>query len=165
MSIYTPDLNTDDQQTAQTLTVAARTGDLTTIREILSTWPIQPGSEPAPSPGDPGLWPFNLVLIRAIEENKSHIVSYVLGTGLNLGTLAIRTALDNKSSIETFQVFFENGWDINAPLGEIEPPALAYVLPQSSRSLMLSHVFRHSCVSHRITPFSYICLPISSAMC
>ena len=117
-------LDVAEQHTAQILTAAAGTGDLTTVSEILSHWPLQPGSETVPAMHNIGLWPFPLVLYRAIEENQAQIVSYVLGLGLKLERLAIERALD-VGSIDVFQAFIDNGWEINAPLGELEPPALA----------------------------------------
>ena len=126
-----PNLNAADQHTAQVLETAARTGDLATITRILSQWPVQPGSKPAPPQGCPGLWPFNLVIYTAIEKQHSQIVSYVLGLGLKMERLAIEMALEGDPSSDIFQAFIDNGWDINAPLGEVEPPTLAYVLSQS----------------------------------
>ncbi len=117
-----------EQHTAQILAAAAGTGDLATVREILTQWPLQPGSRPAPAPYSPDLWPFGLVYYTAIEKNEPQIVSYVLGLGLKLERLAVERALDVES-LDIFQAFIDNGWDINAPLGEIEPPPLACVLP------------------------------------
>ena len=128
MTSLPSNLDAAEQHTAQILAAAAGTGDLTTVREILPHWPLQPGSGPAPATDSPDLWPFPLVLYRAIEKNQAQIVSYVLGLGLKLGRLAIEKALDVRS-VDVFRAFIDNGWDINAPLGEIEPPPLAYVLP------------------------------------
>ena len=128
MASLPSNLEATERHTAEILTAAAGTGDLATVSTILSRWSLQPSSEPASAPDDPGLWPFPLVLYQAIEENQAQIVSYVLGLGLKLQRLAIERALD-VGSIDVFQAFIDNGWDINAPLGELEPPPLAYVLP------------------------------------
>ena len=132
MTSIPANLDATERNTAEILAAAAGTGDLTAVSEILKHWPLQPGSEPAAAPNSLGLWPFPLVLYRAIEENQAQIVSYVLGLGLKLERLAVERALD-VGSADIFGAFVDHGWDINAPLGEQEPPPLAYVLslPQS----------------------------------
>ena len=75
-----------------------RGGDLVTVREILTQWPLQPGSEPAPAPNRPGLWPFGFVFYRAIDGKQAQLVSYILGLGLKLERLAIERALDAGSA-------------------------------------------------------------------
>lgn len=146
MTTLPSNLDAAEQHTAQTFAAAARTGDLATISEILQQWPLQPGSMPAPAPNIPDLWPFPLVMYTAIEEEKPQIVSYVLGLGLKLGRLAIERALD-VMSVDIFQAFIDSGWDRNAPLGQLRPPPLAYVLPLPY-VLHPSHPLIYSCVMH-----------------
>jgi hypothetical protein len=86
-------------------------------------------------------------MYRAVDEKKPQVVSYVLALGLKLERLAIERALDVKS-VDIFQAFIDNGWDINAPLGELESPPLAYVLP--SALVPPSFSFLHICLCNAL---------------
>jgi len=138
MDAIPPDLSATDQRTAQILESAASTGDLTTVTTILSQWPTQPGlvpydvpfgARPANIPYDQDLWPFTLVLYKAIEENKAEVVSYVLSRGLKPQPFATLKALD-AGSIDIFQALFDHGWDVDASLAPNMCPPFWFVLSQ-----------------------------------
>ena len=140
MDTLPSDLDAANQYTARILETAAGTGDLITVREILSQWPTQPSTEPddlpcGPKPSnmpyDQDLWPFTLALHKAIEENRFQIVSYVLSCGLKPRSLTTLKAL-NTASIDIFQALLDHEWDINAPLAPNMCPPLWCVC--SSRS-------------------------------
>lgn len=127
MAIVPPHLDEVEQEVARELESALDNNDAAAIIQALEVWASQPDPEKPVSGHDPGLWPYRLVLSGAIEQQNIQLVSYVLSHGIRIEVYAIHRALDLES-IPIFQTFLDNGWDINEPLGETSPPALAYVL-------------------------------------
>ncbi len=121
-----PDTSATDESIAETLTACIDSGDVPTIRQILEQWPLQPNSNSVSGNNEQRLWPFKLVLSKAIEKANIQLVAYVLDLGLKVEMYAVMGALDIMS-IEVFQAFIDHGWNINQPLWQSIPPALAYV--------------------------------------
>ena len=150
-----PDPSASNQHIMQVLESPVNTDDLTTIATVLSQWPTQPNPESFDAPFGPklaniihgqDLWPFTLVLYKAIEEDKAQLVSYVLGRGLKPQPLARLKALDT-SSIDIFQALFEHGWDIDAPLAPKMSPPLWFVCPRPSILWPENHRFLQDAIA------------------
>ncbi len=135
MTSVLPNPSAADQRLEKTLEDTVSSGDLATVSILLAQWPTQPSLEPSDEPFGPkpagipyeqDLWPFTVVLHKAIKEDKAQIASYVLGLGLKPQPYATMLALDI-GSIRIFQALFDNGWDIDAPLASNMCPPLWFV--------------------------------------
>jgi hypothetical protein len=67
------------------------------------------------------LWP---ALLEAVSHVRTQVVSYLLGQGVPLASVHIDQAIKVQSPA-IFDAFLQHGWDINNPLIETQPPALA----------------------------------------
>lgn len=69
---------------------------------------------------------FHAGLSAAIENNHGPVVSYLLFQGVDMNGLDFAWAT-KKKLYPMLQLLLDRGWDINTPMGRIEPPALQYV--------------------------------------
>jgi len=99
------------------MTQASIAGDLGKVQEALTFYLQAQGSH------DPKLYKFDCVLNEAIQWKQSEIISYLLSTGVPLEKVHCYKATEVKSAA-VYEVFLQNGWDINRPLDIYEPPAL-----------------------------------------
>ena len=93
---------------------ASASGDLAAVKAAFEQWNTH----------NPG-WKrrFHDGLSAAIENNHLPVVSYLLSQGVDLMDLDFAQAT-KKKSYPMLQLLLDRGWDINAPMGRIEPPAL-----------------------------------------
>lgn len=63
-------------------------------------------------------------MVGAIQLNKVYLVVELLRRGLPISPLDVLEAVKAKAK-EVLTIFFNNGWDINKPMGAMSPPALA----------------------------------------
>ncbi len=99
------------------MTQASIAGDLGKVQEALDSYLRAQGSQ------NPKLYKFDCVLNEAIQWKQSEIISYLLSTGVPLEKVHCYKATEVKSTA-VYEVFLQNGWDINRPLDIYEPPAL-----------------------------------------
>lgn len=99
------------------MTQANIAGDLGKVQEALDFYLRAQGSQ------DPKLYRFDCVLNEAIQWKQSEIISYLLSAGVPLERMHCYKATEVKSTA-VYEVFLQNGWDINRPLDIYEPPAL-----------------------------------------
>ncbi len=96
------------------MTQASIAGDLGKVQEALNFYLRE---------HDPKLYKFDSVLTEAIQGKQSEIISYLLSAGVPLEKVHCYKATEVKSTA-VYEVFLQNGWDINRPLDIYEPPAL-----------------------------------------
>jgi len=96
---------------------ASIAGDLSKVQEALDSYLREQGSH------DPKLYKFDCVLTEAIQWKQSEIISFLLSAGVPLEKVHCYKATEVKSTA-VYEVFLQNGWDINRPLDIYEPPAL-----------------------------------------
>jgi hypothetical protein len=63
-------------------------------------------------------------LLTALAHNHAEIASYLLAHGVPVGLLDIQQAIETRS-MAIFNVLLQHAWNINQPLSETQPPALA----------------------------------------
>jgi len=99
------------------MTQASIAGDLGKVQEALNFYLRAQGSH------HPKLYKFDCALNEAIQWKQPEIVSYLLSAGVPLEKVHCYKATEVKSTA-VYEVFLQNGWDINKPLDIYEPPAL-----------------------------------------
>ncbi|RLM00455.1 hypothetical protein CFD26_106099 [Aspergillus turcosus] len=100
---------------------ASASGDFDTVQRILGSYLANR------SPESYTLQEFWPVLLTAIAYDRPEIVSYLLDVGIPLSLVHIQQATETKSAAIS-DVFLRHGWNINEPLSETQPPALAFVV-------------------------------------
>lgn len=96
------------------MTQASIAGDLGKVQEALNFYLRE---------HDPKLYKFDSILTEAIQGKQSEIISYLLSARVPLEKVHCYKATEVKSTA-VYEVFLQNGWDINRPLDIYEPPAL-----------------------------------------
>lgn len=99
------------------MTQASIAGDLGKVQENLDSYLRGQGSQ------NPKLYQFDRVLNEAIRWKRPEIIFYLLSAGVPLEKVHHYRATEVKSTA-VYEVFLQNGWDINRPLDNYEPPAL-----------------------------------------
>lgn len=97
---------------------ASASGDLDTIKRILGSYLADR------SPEKYALQEFWPVLLTALAYDYPEIVSYLLDVGIPLALVHVQQAIETKSAA-VFDVLLRHGWNINEPLSETQPSALA----------------------------------------
>jgi hypothetical protein len=98
-------------------------GRLQEVHQILFQYLLEPGHGPHPVTGQFDLNIFGTSLAEAIIHKQPHIVSYLFNMRVGRPSEFVTTACQ-ASSAGIFQVFLHYGWDINQPVGRLDPPAL-----------------------------------------
>ena len=73
---------------------------------------------------DPNVRQFSGVMSYAIRSNKPCLVEELLRRKLPMSPLYVVEAVKTRAK-DILKIFFHHGWDINRPMGEMEPPVLA----------------------------------------
>lgn len=60
----------------------------------------------------------------AIFSNREALVKELLKCKMPVSSSCVQTAVDVKAK-DILTIFFDNGWDINTPMGTMKPPILA----------------------------------------
>lgn len=67
---------------------------------------------------------FYEVMIDAIRLNEVYLVKELLRCNIPISSIYVLEAVKGKAK-DILAAFFDNGWDINAPMGGMDPPILA----------------------------------------
>ncbi|KAJ5967146.1 hypothetical protein N7501_003394 [Penicillium viridicatum] len=70
---------------------------------------------------------FYEVMIDAIRSNKVYLVKELLRCNIPISSIYVLEAVRGKAK-DILTAFFDNSWDINAPMGGMDPPILANAL-------------------------------------
>jgi hypothetical protein len=108
---------------AVVLEAACAAGRLQEVHQILLQYLLEPGHGPHPITGQLNLGIFGSALAEAITHEQPHVVSYLFNMRVGRPSEFISSACQ-ASSASIFQVFLHYGWDINQPVGRLDPPAL-----------------------------------------
>ena len=65
------------------------------------------------------------IVQRCIRDNNIPLILNLLRDGFHVSTSIARQAVEYRAR-DIIQVFLDNGWDINDPVSETEPPVLGY---------------------------------------
>ena len=67
------------------------------------------------------------VIQQCIKDNNVALVRSILRHGFPISTSVARQAVE-KGATDILQAYIDNGWDINDPISETEPPVLGYLM-------------------------------------
>ena len=76
------------------------------------------------SPDSFGIHDLVPVMSEAVKHNFSEVVSELMRRGLPMHYTYVLEAIQHRSK-DVLGVFLQNGWNINEPISELDPPALA----------------------------------------
>lgn len=100
------------------LATACASGDLEDAKGILGAYLI------GRSPENYALHKFWPALLTALAHNHAEIAPCLLAHGVPFGLLDIQQAIETRSTA-IFNVLLQHAWNINQPMSETQPPALA----------------------------------------
>lgn len=90
-------------------------GDIQKFREILDSQKASVESF--------DICDFYAIMIEAIKRDNTQFIKELLNRGLPMDPLYALEAVKVKRT-DTLKVFLQNGWDINQPMSELNPPVL-----------------------------------------
>lgn len=90
-------------------------GDIQKFREILDSQKASVESF--------DICDFYAIMIEAIKRDNTQFIKELFDRGLPMEPLYALEAVKVKRT-DTLKVFLQNGWDINQPMSELNPPVL-----------------------------------------
>ncbi|RYN85192.1 hypothetical protein AA0119_g13316 [Alternaria tenuissima] len=112
---------------------AARDGDLDTLKQ--QTWELlhDPKAAFVEQPCAAWLYPS---LAEAIQQQNIEMVQFLLDENVTNGDLPADVAVHNRA-FKVLELFLKRGWDINQPMGRIEPSVLSIPLCTSDEEMVM----------------------------